>query len=76
MINSNERLKKQLDILKEAFLESGCNKKMVENIANKVLNMERVLQRKNGNPMDQAPPLPIRVISSYGSDDDLVIWLM
>ena len=72
VINSNERLKKQLDILKEAFLESGYPKKMVENIANKVLGMERVLQRKNGNPMEQAPPLPIRVISSYGSDDDLV----
>ena len=75
VINSNDRLKNQLEILKEAFLESGYPKKMVTNIANKVLGMERVLQRKNDTPMEQASPLPIRVISSYGSDDDLVnVW--
>ena len=72
VINSNDRLKNQLEILKEAFLESGYPKKMVSNIANKVLGMERVLQRNNDTPLEQASPLPIRVISSYGSDDDLV----
>ncbi|KAL5251693.1 hypothetical protein ACHWQZ_G014738 [Mnemiopsis leidyi] len=72
VINSDERLKIQLEILKEAFLESGYPKKMVENIANKVLGMKRVLERKNDHHIEQASPLTIRVISSYGSDDDLV----
>jgi len=46
IINSNERLEAQLNILKGAFLESGYPKKMVENIATKVLSMERMLTRK------------------------------
>ncbi|KAL5255716.1 hypothetical protein ACHWQZ_G011068 [Mnemiopsis leidyi] len=75
IINSNERLEAQLNILKGAFLESGYPKKMVENIATKVLSMERMLTRKKVDTPAQQTPLPavpIRVISSYGSDNELV----
>ena len=46
---------------------------MVENIATKVLNSARILERKQ--PLDEQKTLsavPIRVISSFGSDDDLL----
>ena len=73
IINSQERLKEHLTDLKKAFLAAGYPRKMVENISNKVLNSERSLLRKVQAPDDQTSLyLPIRVISTYGSDDDLV----
>ena len=75
IINSTERLKIQLEILKNAFLESGYPKKMVDNIAANVLIKERILERKNkpATTTVEAPtPEPIRVFSSFGSDADLV----
>ena len=47
---------------------------MVDNIATKVLNSDRVLLKKNTTKESEAPQsaVPIRVISSYGSDDELV----
>ena len=75
IINSTERLKTQLDILKDAFLESGYPKKMVDNIAANVLTKERILERKNksaATTVEATTSEPIRVISSFGSDSDLV----
>ena len=45
---------------------------MVDNIAAKALNSERTLQRKQVVNEEPLAKVPIRVISSYGSDDDLV----
>ena len=75
IINSTERLKIQLEILKHAFLESGYPKKMVDNIAANFLTKERIFERKNNSATTtvEAPtPEPIRVFSSFGSDADLV----
>ena len=46
---------------------------MVENISNKVLHLERSLSRKTHTSEEQpAPFLPIRVVSTFGSDEELV----
>ena len=47
---------------------------MVENIATKALNSERSLERKSDKQTPETPisVLPIRVVSTYGSDEDLV----
>jgi len=47
---------------------------MVDNIAAKVLTMDRILERKNTSSAANEPlsTVPIRVISSFGSDTDLV----
>ena len=61
-----------MNILKKAFLGAGYPWRTVDNIADKVLNSERTLQRKqvvNEEPLAQ---VIIRVISSYGIEDDLV----
>ena len=73
IINCNERLKLQLESLKTAFIQSGYPKKMIENIATKVLNSARIITRKQRT--DEQKPLsavPVRVISSFGSDEDLL----
>ena len=45
IINCDERLKTQLELLKEAFLASGYPKTMVDNIAAKVLKSPRIIER-------------------------------
>ena len=73
IINSQDRLKLQLTELKKAFLAAGYPRHMVENISNKVLSSERSLARKAGHIVEQDQPstfLPIRVISTFGSDND------
>ena len=72
IINSKERLQKQLSSLKKAFLAAGYPRKMVENISNKVLNSERSLERKQDISEETTPFLPIRVVSTFGSDEELV----
>ena len=71
IINCTERLQLQLDSLKEAFLECGYPKKMLENITAKILRSDRILERK-AEADTQIEFSPIRVVSSYGSDEDLV----
>ena len=73
IINSQDRLKTQLELLKCAFLDCGYPKTMVSNISTKVLGSDRVLERKA--PKTKETPLsalPIRVVSAYGSDEDLL----
>jgi hypothetical protein len=75
IINSTERLKAQLELLKEAFLASGYPPKMIDNISNKVFNSERIIARKQHDiVIDQKPlsALPVRVVSCFSSDEDLV----
>ena len=74
IINSQERLKHQLDILKKSFFAAGYPHHMVENISKKVLSSERSLARKADHiaPDQTSTFLPIRVVSTFGSDNDLV----
>jgi hypothetical protein len=73
IINDNSRLKARIDELKVCFHNGGYPNVMVDNIANKVLGMERSLQRKSEVPMEDAgTPKTIRMISTFGSDSDLV----
>ena len=72
IINCQERLSVQLDELKKAFIAANYPSHMVDNICKKVLNSERNLDRKQSDENPDNGPLPIRVVSSYGSDTDLV----
>jgi hypothetical protein len=72
IINSTERLKVELDIIKDAFMESGYPRRMVNNIAAKVLTMDRILELERKNipttaPDEPTPSVPIKVISSVKS---------
>ena len=72
IINSQERLKVRLEELCEAFKAAAYPSKMVENISKKVLNSERSLERKEPIEESTADPLPIRIVSTFGSDTDIV----
>ena len=81
IINSNSRLHIRIGELKQAFLNSNYPKNMIQNISDKVLKMERKLPApdKSSNALTTSPELPspikrptIRVISTFGSDSDLV----
>lgn len=72
IINSNERLKIRLDELKVAFKAAQYPSRMVENISTKVLNLERCLVKRAPPEKPSDDILPIRVVSTFGSDSDLV----
>ena len=72
IINSQERLKIRLEELKRAFKDAGYPNRMVDNIGTKVLNSERNLDRRKPVEKTEDEPLPIRVVSTFGSDSDLV----
>ena len=72
IINSQDRLKVRLDELCEAFKAAAYPSKMVENISKKVLNSERSLERRQHPEEPQDAILPIRVVSTFGSDTDIV----
>ena len=73
IINDETRLKNRIDELKICFQNAGYPKSMIDNIANRVLGMERILQRKSELPTEPTEtPKSIRMISTFGSDTDLV----
>ena len=76
IINNNERLSQQIDELKTYFTKSNYPKKMVDNISEKVKSFERrltPLETSNSNILVPKSPEPaVRVISTFGSDQDLV----
>ena len=77
IINDKERLKIQLDELGKAFKNAGYPKTMVSNIKEKVLNMERKIVREEENANPRSPKEgkqaePVCVISTYGTDENLV----
>ena len=61
-----------MEDLKRAFKDAGYPSHMVENISKKVVNSERTLVRKPKDDDSTLSVLPIRVISTFGSDEDLV----
>ena len=78
IINCNIRLHARIQELKVAFQTSNYPLKMIENISAKVLSMERKLPkpRNSSNCSIVVPTTPspksIRVISTFGSDSDLI----
>ena len=76
IINSTERLICRLEELKTYFLNSNYPVKMVQNIITKVSKAERKLPkcRNSSNSSIIVPPSPqkIRVISTFGSDSELI----
>ncbi len=73
IINCPKRLEVALEELKKAFIECGYPRKMVNNIANKIVRTERKLERKLPDDEQGIQPMgPILVVSRYDSDEDLV----
>ena len=70
--NDNDRLKLRLEELKEAFFNADYPKNMVNNIANKVQSLARSLERKPEIETTNSDPKQVRLVSSFGSDADIV----
>ena len=71
IINNNDRLIKQLEILKECFISCNYPNRMVTNIANKVIKgLTRTLIKKPKSSQDSQEN--IRVISTFGGDSQIV----
>ena len=73
IINDQTRLKARLDELGSCFKSAGYPLKMISNIKNKVLNTPRSLERKSKTSDEQQTPgSKVRVVSTFGSDSDIV----
>ena len=72
IINNKERLNKQLEILKECFLNCNYPKKMVDNITSKVKSFDRILIKRKEQTNVSTSPDTIRVVSTFNSDKQLV----
>ena len=70
IINDNHRLALQLEELKKDFLKCGYPQRMLDKIIDKVKTQERSLEKRHrdANESDNT----IRVISTYGRDEELV----
>ena len=69
IINCDKRLQVRLEELKECFRKCGYPVKMLNNIFGKVQRLERNLHEK---PQKRPDEDRVRVISTYGSDTDIV----
>ena len=78
IINNDTRLISRIDEIKLDFQRSNYPLKMIDNISAKILKMNRTLPKpkntSNSSIIVPTTPSPkkIRVISTYGSDSDLV----
>ena len=78
IINCNTRLRKRLEDLKCAFLNSNYPENMVNKIVNKASSMERTLKRPHNRSNSTEivpPPTPqksVRVITTFGSDSNIL----
>ena len=72
IINSQDRLVSRINDLKQAFIDANYPVTMITIISNKVVNSERCLDRKPSQEDCKQPTLPIRVVSTFGSDSDLL----
>ena len=70
IINNDHRLETQLNELKNDFLKCGYPHCMLDNIVNKIKSSERSLEKKVRDCAQSDNS--IRVISTYGRDDQLV----
>ena len=75
IVNDENRLKMRLEELKVAFTTAGYPKNMVDNISEKVQNLERrIVPEETVETQNENPP-PINVVSTYGCDDEIVSTL-
>ena len=72
IINSDDRLNFHLAEIREAFLAAEYPAQMVDNIINKVKNTERHLEKKTDKKPLESSPLPIRVVSVFSADSEIV----
>ncbi len=73
IINNSDRLANRIEELKVCFKASGYPVAMIDRIAAKVLGMERSLKRRKDEELPKENETPtIRVVSTFGSDSDLV----
>ena len=75
IINNVDRLKVRLKELCSAFVKSEYPTKMLNKISEKVLNMERQLQRTPAVE-EGTVSKPILIVSCYGTDEKLVNSIM
>jgi hypothetical protein len=71
IINNHDRLVKQLDTLRDCFLNCNYPRKMVNNIVNKVKTLERKLDKKVREDLITTPE-KVCVVSTFGSDQHIV----
>ena len=69
IINNQDRLRTRLNELAEAFKVAGYPEKMVMEITNKVLNLQRDISVKERDSVDDGK---IRVVSTFGADEKIV----
>ena len=72
IINSDERLHFHLSEMREAFLSAEYPAQIIDNIIDKVKNTERLLVKKTDDTPLKSSPLPIRVVSVFGADSEIV----
>ena len=73
IINNQDRLKLRLEELKKCFQNAGYPDSLIDNSVKKALNSERSLERRIRNNQEERCTAPsIRVVSTYGSDSDIV----
>ena len=73
IINNQDRLEKRLQELGHCFKNAGYPESLTKNIIHKALASERCLKRKSKKTQIEECATPsIRVVSTYGSDVDLV----
>ena len=72
IINEQSRFICRINELCLAFEKSGYPKPMIQNISNKVLNMERDLHPNKIEKNSVNNTKPILVVSSYGTDEKLI----
>ena len=73
IVNNQDRLEKRLQELGHCFKNAGYPESLTKNIIHKALASERCLKRKSEKTQIEECATPsIRVVSTYGSDVDLV----
>ena len=72
IINNQERLETRLQELKACFKNAGYPDSLIDDSIRKALGSERSLNRKVKAPEDLCATPSIRVVSTFGSDSDIV----
>ena len=72
IINSDIRLENRINDLKQAFIDAHYPKGMIDNIKCKVLNSQRCLDRRLQQDVSEGKILPIKVVSTFDCDAELV----
>ena len=71
IINDYDRLKSRITELLVSFRNAGYPTKLIGNISEKVLKMDRILDRRQDSQSLEQNSGNIRVVSTFGSDNDI-----